>query len=145
MTRDNPPRVELRAMPDSAEASHWSRKSIYLENGTGAIGYCGLSPMENPGRGGSGTAHSLAGGRNAEIHFGLDPAQRGRGYAAQAVRQCLEQAFAAGVETVYAGIEGGNAKAIALVIKLGFGIEGERRNPKSGKNEILFSLEKNRP
>lgn len=143
MTGENPARVELRAVPDAGGDSLWTRKAVFLEGEAEAIGHCGLSPLENPGPDISGTGRSVpAAGKKAEIVFGLDPAYRGRGYASRAVRQCLDQAFAAGLDAVFAGIEGGNGKAIALVIRLGFGIEGERRNPKTGRNEILFSLEK---
>jgi hypothetical protein len=42
-------------------------------------------------------------------------------------------------------MDGKNKRSLALVVKLGFAIEGERFNEELQKNEILFSLQKPKP
>jgi RimJ/RimL family protein N-acetyltransferase len=110
--------------------SRWVPKAVCLAGQGKMIGYCGLQPLdkEEPQR--------------IEVFYGLNAGYWGHGYATQAVKLKLAEAFETGIDKVYARVDGKNKRSIALVVKLGFAIEGERYDEKLKKNEILFSLEK---
>ena len=110
--------------------SEWAPKAICLEGNPKVIGYCGLQPLGRKDK------------SRIEIFYGLHSAFWGHGYASQAVKLRLAEAFASDLETIYASVDGKNKRSLALVVKLGFAIEGERFNEELQKNEILFSLQK---
>jgi RimJ/RimL family protein N-acetyltransferase len=112
------------------QESPWAPKAICLTGQAKVIGYCGLQPIDPEDQ------------EKIEVFYGLNAAHWGHGYATQAVKLKIAEAFDDGAERVYARIDGRNKKSIALVIKLGFEIEGELYNEKLKKNEILFSIGK---
>jgi ribosomal protein S18 acetylase RimI-like enzyme len=81
------------------------------------VGWCDIVPMERPT-----LAHCGA------LGIGVSAEYRGRGIGKALLKAVLESAKAAGLTRIELSVREDNARAIALYEKLGFVVEGLKRN-----------------
>ncbi len=102
---------------------------VLLPRGTErVIGWCGLRPGADP--------------THPEIMFGLEPASRGQGLAAEAARAVVAYALALpGVSSVWGATATGNAASAAVMRRVGMAFESE--SPLDGVQSLVFRARQN--
>jgi RimJ/RimL family protein N-acetyltransferase len=90
----------------------WSMHAVVLRGSRRVIGHAGYHGP--PG------ANALDDTDAVEIGYTIEEAYRGAGYATEAARALIEEAFARGVSRVLASIAPDNAPSRAVVANLGF-------------------------
>lgn len=116
--------ARVRAIGDAGAADPWLLGfSVTERAGGAAVGACGFKgPPDAEGV--------------VEVAYGVDPAHRGRGYAAEACRALVEFAFGSAsvrvVRVVRAHTQAGNVASERVLLKCGFERVGEVIEPEDG-------------